>query len=124
MNSKVLTILRFLLAILLLVFGANKFFHFLPQPEMSADAGAFFGGLMSTKTLTLVAIVEVATGLALLFNKYAALMSIILMSISVNALLFHLSLDMANIGPAIALFILNIAMLYNYRDSYKGLLKG
>ncbi|NOY47359.1 hypothetical protein MNBD_BACTEROID02-990 [hydrothermal vent metagenome] len=124
MNSKVLMVLRFLLAIMLLVFGANKFLHFLPQPEMSADAGAFFGGLMSTKTLTLVAVVEIVTGLALIFNKYAALMSIILMSISVNALLFHLSLDTANIGPAIALLVLNIVMLYNYKDSYKDLLKG
>lgn len=125
MNAKIFTTLRFVLAIMLLVFGANKFFQFLPAPEgMSADAGAFFGALMSAKTMTLVAIVEIMAGLALLLNKYASLMTLILMSVSINAVLFHLTLDMANIAPAILLLILNIAMLYHYKDKYKDLFTG
>ena len=125
MNSKILMVLRILLALMLLVFGANKFFPFLPEPEgMSEAAGNYFGALMSAKTMTLVAIVEIAAGLALLFNKFGALMSVILMSVSVNAVLFHLTLDMGNIGPSVVLLILNIVMLYNYREKYKDLLNG
>lgn len=125
MNTKIFTVLRIILALMLLVFGANKFFDFLPAPEgMSAEAGAYFGALIAAKTLTLVAIVEIAAGLALLLNKYAALMSLILMSISINAVLFHLTLDMANIGPAALLLILNIAMLYHYKGNYKDILAG
>ncbi|MBJ6366838.1 DoxX family membrane protein [Snuella sedimenti] len=123
MNSKVFTVLRIILALILLVFGLNKFFHYLPQPDVSADAGAFFGALISTKTFMLIAIVEVLAGFAFLLNKYAALMAVILMSVSVNIILYHLSLDAENIGPGLILFILNIAMLYNYRDKYKELLK-
>jgi uncharacterized membrane protein YphA (DoxX/SURF4 family) len=123
MNSKVFMVIRILLALMLLVFGFNKFFDFLPAPEgMSADAGAYFGALMSAKVITLVAIVEVAAGLALLLNKWGALMAIILMSVSVNAVLFHATLDMGNIGPAIALLVLNIIVLVGYKDKYKALL--
>jgi hypothetical protein len=94
----------------------------MPMPEMSADAGAYFGALSSTKTITLVAIVEIVAGLALLLNKYGALMSVILMSISVNAVLFHATLDPGGIGGAALLLILNLVVLYGYKDKYKGLL--
>ncbi|WP_445956291.1 DoxX family membrane protein [Yeosuana sp.] len=124
MNSKVFMVLRILLGLMLLVFGLNKFLHYLPQPEMSADAGAFFGAIMSTKTLMLVGIVEVVSGLAFLFNKYGALMAIILMSVSVNIILFHVSLNPEGIGPGVVVFLLNIVMLYAYRDKYKDLLAG
>ena len=125
MNSKIFMVLRIILALMLLVFGANKFFQFLPAPEgMSEAAGAYFGALMSAKTMTLVAIVEIAAGLALLLDKFAALMAIILMSVSVNAVLFHLTLDMANIGPAALLLLLNIVMLYHYKEKYSGILAG
>ena len=124
MNSKVFMVIRILLGLFVLVFGANKLYPggFLSMPEMSADAGAYFGALVSAKTLTLVAIVEVLTGLALLLNKYGALMSVILMSISVNAVLFHATLDPGGIGGAALLLILNLAVLYGYKDKYKGLL--
>ena len=125
MNSKVFMVLRIILALILIVFGANKFFNFLPAPEgMSPEAMTYFGVLMSTKTLTLVGLVEVVAGLALLFNKYAALMSVILMSVSVNIILYHLSLDINNIAPGIAVFVLNVIMLYGYRDKYKEILAG
>lgn len=125
MNSKVFMVLRIVLGLMLLVFGLNKIFHFLPDPEgMSADAGAYFGALMSTKTITLVAIVEIVTGLALLLNKYGALMAIILMSVSVNAVLFHANLDSANIGLALVVLVLNIVVLYGYKAKYKDLLAG
>ncbi len=89
MNSKVLIVLRILLGLFVLVFGLNKFFPFIPMDAPTGDAGAYFGALMSSKTLILVAIVEIVAGLSLLFNKYAALMLLILMSVSVNAVLFH-----------------------------------
>jgi len=125
MNSKVFMVLRILLGLMLLVFGLNKFFHFLPNPEgMSAEAGAYFGALSSVKLISFIAIVEVVAGLSLLLNKYAALMMLILMSISVNAVLYHVNLDLGNIAPALVLLVLNVAMLYNYKDKYKDLLAG
>ena len=123
MNSKIFMILRILLGIFVLVFGINKFANFLPAPEgMSADAATFFGALVNAKTMTLVAIVEIAAGLTFITNKFGALMAIILMSVSVNAVLYHAVLDPGNIPPAIGLLVLNAAVLYGYKDKYKTLL--
>ena len=94
------------------------------MPEMSAEAGTYFGALMSTKTTTLIAVVEILAGLALIFNKYGALLALILMSVSVNAVLFHATLDPGGIGGAAILLILNIAVLFGYKDKYKDLLNG
>ena len=123
MNPKVFMVLRILLGIFVLIFGLNKFLNFLPAPEgMSADAGAYFGALVNGKTMDLVAIVEIVAGLTLIFNKFGALMAVILMSVSVNAVLFHAVLDPGNIVPALALLALNIVALIGYKHKYKALL--
>jgi uncharacterized membrane protein YphA (DoxX/SURF4 family) len=122
MNSKVFMVLRIILGIFILVFGVNKFSNFLPMPELNAEAGAYFGALTSSKTMLLVGIVEIIAGLALILDKFGALFAIILMSISVNAFLFHAVLDPGGIGGAAVLLVLNIAVLYGYKDKYKALL--
>jgi putative oxidoreductase len=125
MNSKVFMVVRIVLGLFVLVFGLNKFLNFLPAPEgMSETAGAYFGALMSAKTITLVAIVEIVAGLTLIFNKFGALLALILMSVSINAVLFHATLDSGNIAPALALLILNSVVLYGYKDKYKAILAG
>jgi putative oxidoreductase len=123
MNLKVLMIIRIIFALFLLFFGLNKIFGFVDPPPPPKEAMNYWAALMATKTMTLVAIVEVAAGLSLLVNKYAAFMMIILMSVSINAVLYHLSLDSASIIMALVLFTLNIFMLYAYRNNYKGLLR-
>lgn len=125
MNSKVFLVVRILLGLILLVFGFNKFFQFLPPPEgMSEAAGNYFGALVETKTMTMVAIVEIVAGLALIINKYGALMAVVLMSVSVNAVLYHATLDPGNIAPAIALLLLNLIVMFGYKEKYKDILAG
>ena len=124
MNSKIFMVLRIVFGLMLLILGLNKFFHFMdPPPGISADASAYFLTLFGQKVIYLVAVVEIGAGLSLLLNKYGALMSVILMSVSVNAVLFHAVLDPGNILSAIVLLLLNIIMLYNYKENYKGLLE-
>ena len=123
MNSKVFMVLRILLGLFVLVFGLNKFMEFLPAPEgMSEDAMTYFGALVNSKTMVLVAIVEIVAGLALITNKFGAVFALILMSVSVNAVLFHAVLDPGNIAGAMVLLVLNIAVLFGYKDHYKSLL--
>ncbi len=124
MNSKVFLVLRILLGLFVLVFGANKFLQFLPPPELGDAGMSYFGALSSTKTMTMVAIVEILAGLALIFNKFGALMSVILMSVSINAVLFHATLEPGGIGPALVLLILNVLMLVGYKDKYQEILRG
>jgi putative oxidoreductase len=125
MNSKVFLALRIIFGIFLLIFGSNKFLNFMPAPDDMPEAVmTVFTALTSTKTIILVGAVEILSGLSLIFNKYGALMMIILMSVSVNAVLFHINVAPDTVAGAAVLLILNLVMLYGYRDAYKPLLKG
>lgn len=126
MNSKVFMVLRILLGLFVMVFGLDKFFHFMPMDysTMSEAAMGYMGGLGAAKTIYLVAVVEILAGLSFLLNKYGALMAIILMSVSVNALLFHAMLEPTTIYGALIMFVLNIVVLFGYKEKYSGLLAG
>ncbi len=122
MNSKLLLVLRILFGVFLLFFGANKFFQFVTPPAPPETALGYWDALMATKTMSLVAVVEILAGLALLLNKYAAPMMIILMSVSINAVLYHLALDSDTTMMSVVLLVLNLVMLYAYKGKYKELL--
>jgi len=123
MNSKVFMVVRILLGLFVLVFGLNKFLKFLPAFELTGDPLEYFSALSKSHTLTLVGVVETLAGLALIFNRWGALMAVILMSVSVCAVLFHATLDPPNIGPAVALLVLNIVVLVGYKDRYADMLR-
>ena len=123
MNPTVFKVTRIIFGVLLIVFGANKFLNFMPAPEeMPEPIINYMTALMSTKTIELVGIVEIIAGLAFIFNKYGGLLAIILMSVSVNAVLFHAFLGPADIIGAVILLVLNIVMLFGYKNQYKAML--
>ncbi|MFK5878079.1 MAG: DoxX family membrane protein [Flavobacteriaceae bacterium] len=123
MNSKVSLIVRIVFGLFLIAMGANKFFHFMPPPSsLSPEAVAYWKGLVTTHTMTLVAIVEIAAGLSLLLKKYVGLTMLVLLSVSINAVLFHVAFDISEIGPAIILLVLNLLVIFVHKNEYKGLL--
>lgn len=122
MINKVFLIIRIVFGVFLLFFGFDHFFNYIPFPEMAPEANAYFANLVSTGAMQMVGVVEIAAALAFIFNKFGALMALILMSVSVNAVLFHIALDPEKIYGALALLIMNIAMLYFYRDRYSQLI--
>ncbi len=114
--------LRFVFALALLFFGLNKLFHFIDPPASPEASWGYWKELTASNTMSLVGVVEALAGVTLILNKYAALMMVILMSVSVNAILYHLAFDPKGMPMGIALLVLNIAMLYNYKDKYKSML--
>lgn len=124
MDKTIVLILRIILGLALLFFGTNKFFNFVEMPPPpSEEAINYFTALTNAKVLTMVAIVETLAGLSLLINKYTPLMMIILMGSTVNALLYHITLDPEGILMALIVFLLNVTMLFIYRDRYRDILK-
>ena len=122
MNSTFTKLLRILLALLLLVFGANKVYPFLPIFSMPPAAANFMESLQSTGyVLYVVAALELFIGLLLLFRKWVPFALLLLAPISVNILLFHLFLDVSSIWVAIVIVALNIILIYKYWQSYRQL---
>ena len=122
-NAKVIMGVRIVLGLILVVFGLNKFLQFMPFPPMPVPAGAFMGALMASGYLmTIVAIVEIAVGAMLLTNKYVALALLLLAPISVNIITFHIFLDIAGIGGAALVTILNVFLLFANKEKYNSVL--
>lgn len=123
MNINTFLIIRISVGIFLLFFGFDHFFNYIPFPEMAPEANEYFANLLSTYTMQLVGVVEIVAGLAFIFDRYGALMAFILMSVSINAVLFHITLDPEKVYGALMLLLLNLVMIYHYRDQYRALLK-
>lgn len=122
MKSKLTMILRIVLAIVLLVFGASKFYSFMPAMEMPEPAGNFMMALMATGyMLKLVGATEIVVGLLLLLNKWTPFALVVLAPLSLNMLLFHVFLAPAGIGPAALVTLINTYLIYTYWKKFKTL---
>ena len=122
MNAKLSMILRILLGLILVVFGANKFLDFMPHMEMPEAAGNFMGAMMATGyMLKLVGATEVVIGLLLLAKKAVPFALILLAPVALNMVFFHLFLAPAGIVPAAVVTLLTIVLIYDNWNSYKSL---
>ena len=122
MNSKVTMVLRIILGLILIIFGANKFAGFMPAPVFPEAAGNFMSALtVAGYMFPLIGAVEVIVGLLLVFKKWVPFALLLLAPVSVNIIFFHLALAPAGMGPGAVLAILNVALIYAYWDSYKPL---
>lgn len=122
MNSKFTQIVRILLGLILIVFGINKIYSFIPLPQPPQEAADFMASLADTGyVLTFVALFEIIIGLLLLFRTWVPFALLLLVPISLNILLFHLFLDIPAIGAALVVAVLNGILIYKHRLKYKPL---
>jgi putative oxidoreductase len=121
---KIATIIsRGLLGLIFVVFGSNKFLHFLPMPPMSGEAGAFMGALFVTHYLYVIATFEVVGGLLLLTGRYAPLGLTLVGPVVVNILSFHTFMAPSGLPIALVVSALAIFLLWSYREHFAGLIK-
>jgi putative oxidoreductase len=108
--------------LLLLIFGANKFLHFIPMPPMVGAAGDFMNSLGATGyVLPIVGLLEIFVGALLLLKKWVPFALVLLAPISINIVLFHLFLDIPGVGAALLVAVLNGILIYKNWSSFKPL---
>ena len=123
MKKKIDLGLQALLGLAFVVFGLNKFIGFMPPPDLPMAAGSFMGALAETGYMfPLIALTEIVAGALILARFYSALGLVLLAPISVNIVLFHLSLAPSGGMPAYVLAGINIYLLFQNLDKYRGLL--
>ncbi|MDJ0841025.1 MAG: DoxX family protein [Acidobacteriota bacterium] len=114
---------RILLGLMFFVFGLNGFFHFLPQPAPEGAAAQFMGGLAAAPYFfPMLKGAELLIGLALLGNRFVPLALTILAPISVNIIAYNFFMSPSGIGISLFLAVLQIYLMWSYREAYKGTL--
>jgi uncharacterized membrane protein YphA (DoxX/SURF4 family) len=120
------TILRIALGVMLLIFGLNKFFWFMPDFEFGQDIGAanlFQAFTDSGYMWPLVGGLEAVVGLLFITKKAFPAALLALLPISVNVVLFHAVLNPANIFPALFVAIVNLYFIYKNWSNYRHLVQ-
>ena len=125
------TVLRIALGLMLLLFGLNKFIWFLqdfdftgyPQAQYLFDAlrYSWSDSTGNGYIMALVGLTEVVVGILLIIKKWIPLALVMLVPISINIVLFHAFLNIPNIGPAVAVALINGYLMYRNWDAYRGL---
>jgi|TARA_R110002020_G_scaffold30237_1_gene95270 uncharacterized membrane protein YphA (DoxX/SURF4 family) len=127
-------ILRVGLGLMLLAFGLNKFFWFMPDFDFTGypEAEHLFNALRFSGEdpeagkgyiMDLVGATEAIVGLLLILKKWVPFVLVMLVPISINLVMFHIMVNLPNIGPAVLVAAVNAYLIYLHWDSYRGLFK-
>jgi len=109
-SSKFETGARIVLAIMLAVFGADKFFHYLPMPDPPEAGGAFLGALGAAGYIFPTIGGVFLLSALLLMAKRVVLALLLLAPIALNIVLYHVQYDMAGIGAGALLSTLMVVL--------------
>jgi putative oxidoreductase len=118
----VILIARLLLGLIFLVMGLNGFLNFLNMGPMPTGlAGQFIGALFQSHYFYVVAALQILGGALLLLNRFVPLALVLLGPVIVNILLYHLFLNPAGIGLAIAVTVLWFVVFYGHRQYFSSI---
>lgn len=118
----IVTVARLLLALLFLIFGSNIFLHFFPAPPLPPSPMQQFSSAMQTSGyIYAVGFFQVLSGLMLLVNRFVPLALTILGAVLANILLFHITMSLGTIGPALLATGLWCIVFWNVRSSFAGI---
>ena len=122
---KTLTIIaRVLLGLIFVFFGSNGLLHFLPMPPLPQGVtGEFLHSFFASGYVYVISAFQLIAGLLLLIGKFVPLGLTILGAIIVNIWAFHLLMAPAGLPPAVVVTILELFLVWSYRDRFAGILR-
>lgn len=122
--TKAKTGARVVFGLLWIIFGANFFLHFIPQPPPPEAGLNFMMGLMANPVFfPFMKTIEIVAGVMLLFNIAAPLALLLVAPITVNIVLFHAVLAPQGMPVALLMLVLNVFLGFAYFNSFKPLFK-
>lgn len=118
-------IARVLLGLIFLVFGSNAFLRFLPMPPLPQGiTGEYLHAFFESGYVYVIGGLQVIGGLLVLIGRFVPLGLTILGAIIVNIWLFHILMapELGGMMPAFFVTILELFLVWRYRDAFRGIL--
>jgi putative oxidoreductase len=117
-------IVRLLLGLIFVVFGSNAFLHFLRMPPPPQNlAGDFVRVFFASGYFYVIGAMQLIGGLLLLIGRFVPLGLTILAAIIFNIWAFHILMAPEGFPPALIVTVLELFLLWRYRDSFAGLVR-
>jgi uncharacterized membrane protein YphA (DoxX/SURF4 family) len=122
---KIATIIaRVLLGLIFVVFGSNFFLHFIPMPPPPPGlAGDYFKVFAASGQMYVIGAMQLLSGLLLLIGRFVPLALIILAAVIFNILVFHILMAPEGLPMAIVVAVLELFLVWSYRDRFAGILR-
>jgi uncharacterized membrane protein YphA (DoxX/SURF4 family) len=117
----VIAIVRVLLGLPFLVFGANAIHPFLPMPPMAGDSGTLAAIMMHHGWFLFIGTLYVIAGILLIVGRYVPIALVLLGPILVVILLFHVTLSPNELGFPIVLTLFEVFLIYAYWPAFRGI---
>jgi len=116
-------IVRLLLGLAFTIFGLNFFLNFIPAPPPEPGlAGDFVKVFVASGMAKAVGAIQLLSGLLLLIGRFVPLALTMLGAMIFNILVFHLTMAPSTIAPGIVVAILELFLIWSYRDRFAGIL--
>jgi len=116
-------VVRVFLGVLLVVFGLNGFFGFIPLPIFEGQAAAFLSALAATGYMfPLIKFVEILSGVLLLTNRRVSLGLVLAMPVLVNIMAFHLFLSTSGVFVPVLMMASALYLIYERKGTFAALL--
>ena len=122
---KIATVIaRVLLGLIFVVFGSNAFLHFIPMPPPPPGlAGEYLHAFFASGYVYVIGGFQVISGLLLLIGRFVPVGLTILAAIIINIWCFHLLMAPEGLPPAILVTILELFLVWRYRNAFAGILR-
>jgi len=123
---KIATIIaRILLGLIFVIFGSNFFFNFIPMPPPPPGlAGDYFKVFAASGYMYVVGAMQLLSGVLLLIGRFVPLALTILAAMIFNIWTFHVLMDPKGLVPmGIVLMVLELFLVWSYRDRFAGILR-
>lgn len=120
MKKIILLILSVLFGLMFVSSGLNKFLNFMPVPEdIPEKLGQLTNSLMQIGWfMPLLGGVEVLAGILFIIPKFRAFGAVVIFPVMVGIMLTHTLTETSGLPVALALFVINIWVLYENREKY------
>ena len=111
---------KVLLGTLMIIFGLNKFFGFIPvEPPADPTAQTFLGTMFSSYLYQIVALAEIIGGILLFIPRTSFIGALILLPVIFNIVAFHFAHDLPGNGIWLAPTFLFALVLISFKERFK-----